>query len=124
MQKLSIQHKKLIVTNEMLDIFPLNARHDLRTAFIKWWINSRESGGLRLTSTGFKILQKLQYTTYQFSVNKLTTPKNLIIMDKNLECPYYINGLGITSEIVVFGNKEAMTITLYNDFHSFLNTFR
>ena len=57
----STQNKKLIITNEMLNIYPVDDRYDLRTAFIKWWINSRKSGGLRLTSTGYKVLKKMQY---------------------------------------------------------------
>jgi hypothetical protein len=107
----------------MLNTFPAQSRHDLRTAFIKWWINSRKGGGLRLTSTGFKILNRMEYKTHNFNVDKLTTPKNLITLDNNLECPYYIDGLGVKSKIFIFGSKEAMTIILYNDFHSFLKTF-
>lgn len=124
MQKLSTQNKKLRVTEEMLKTFPENSRHDVRTALIKWWINSRKNGGLRLTSTGYKILERMQYETFQFNVNKLTTPNNLILLDQNLECPYYIHGMGaIESKIFIFGNLEAMTIMMYKDFHSFLKTF-
>jgi len=109
----------------MLRTFPKNHRHDVRTALIKWWINSRKNGGLRLTSTGYKILERMQYEIFQFNVRKLTTPNNLILLDQNLGCPYYIDGLGsIESKIFIFGNMEAMTITLYDDFHLFLDTFR
>jgi len=124
MQKLSTQNKKLIVTEEMLKTFPESTRHDVRTALIKWWINSRKNGGLRLTSTGYKILERMQYETFQFNVKKLTTSNNLVLLDQNLECPYYINGLGaLESKIYIFGNIEAMTITMYKDFHAFLRTF-
>ena len=124
MQKLSTQNKKLIVTNEMLSTFPESARHDVRTALIKWWINSRKSGGLRLTSTGYKVLERMQYETFQFNVSKLTTSNNLILLDQNLGCPYYIDGLGsLESKIFIFGNIEAMTITMFGDFHEFLKTF-
>lgn len=108
----------------MLDTFPEHSRYDERTALIKWWINSRKSGGLRLTSTGYRLLSRMQYETHEFNVRRLTTSSNLVILDKNLECPYYIDGLGcVESKIFIFGNKEAMTITLYGDFHSFLKTF-
>ena len=124
MQKLSTQNKKLIVTNEMLSTFAESARHDVRTALIKWWINSRKSGGLRLTSTGYKVLERMQYETFQFNVSKLTTSNNLILLDQNLGCPYYIDGLGsLESKIFIFGNIEAMTITMFDDFHAFLKTF-
>lgn len=125
MQKLSITSKKLLITTEMLYTFPEYSRHNLRTAFIKWWINSRKNGGLRLTSTGFKILEKMQYSTYQFNVKKLTTSSNLLLMDQHLECPYYIDGLGAReSKITIFGSEEATMITLYGDFHAFIKTFR
>ncbi len=124
MLKLSTQNRKLILTNEMIKTFPEKSRYDTRTALIKWWINSRKTGGLRLTITGYNILSKMQYETHKFNVRKLTTSKNLITLDKNLECPYYIDGLGLESKIFIFGNKEAMTITLYNDFHLFLNAIR
>ena len=105
----------------MLNIYPVDDRYDLRTAFIKWWINSRKSGGLRLTSTGYKVLKKMQYETYHFSAEKLSTPNNLITMDKYLECPYYINGLGcVQSNIVIFGGPEATMINLYENFNAFL----
>jgi hypothetical protein len=109
----------------MLCTFSESSRYDIRTALIKWWINSRTSGGLRLTSSGFKILDKMQYEVFQFNVTRLTTSINLVTLDQHLECPYYIDGLGsIESKIFIFGNMEAMTITLYDDFHSFLNTLR
>jgi len=123
MQKLSIQNKKILITSEMLGTFPKKSRHDLRTAFIKWWINSRKNGGLRLTNAGFKILEKMDYSTYSFNVKKLSTTKNLITMDQNFECPYYIDGLGTESKLVVFGSKEATMINLYGDFHLFIKTF-
>ena len=124
MQKLSIQNKKLIVTEEMLCTFPENARHDTRTALIKWWINSRVNGGFRLTNQGFKILEKMQYENYVFEAKHISTPKNLLLMDKNIECPYYIDGLGCyKSKLIIFGSKEATIIKLYGDFNRFLRTF-
>jgi hypothetical protein len=125
MQRLSIQNKKLLVTNEMLSTFAVETRYDLRTAFIKWWINSRKNGGLRLTSSGFKILERMQYNTYHFNANKLTTSSNLLLMDQHIECPYYIDGIGaIESKIVIFGSKEATMINLYGNFNAFLSSIK
>ena len=123
MQKLTTRNRKLIVTKEMLSTFPMNARHDLRTAFFKWWINSRINGGLRLTSTGYKILVKMQYDTYHFTGNKITTSINLLVMDQHLACPYYIDGIGcVESKIVIFGGMEATIINLYGNFNNFLDS--
>lgn len=108
----------------MIDTYPENSRYDLRTAFTKWWINSRKNGGMRLTSNGYNLLTEMQYASYPFNVKKLTTPSNLLTMDKNLECPYYIDGIGcIESKIVIFGGREATIINLYGDFNSFLKTY-
>jgi hypothetical protein len=121
MQKLSSQNKKLIITNEMLSTFPKHSRHDLRTAFIKWWINSRKTGGLRLTSTGYKLLLKMRYDSHRFKAKKITTSYNLLTMDQYLECPYYIDGLGRPeTNIFIFGAREATIINLYENFNSFL----
>lgn len=113
----------MVVTNEMLRAFSAKSRYDYRTAFIKWWINSRKNGGLRLTNAGFKILDKMNYNTYSFNVKQLTTTRNLITMDKNFECPYYIDGLGTESKLVMFGSKEATLINLYGDFHTFIKVY-
>jgi hypothetical protein len=123
MQKLSIQNKKILVTNEMLNTFPEKSRYDLRTAFIKWWINSTKTGGLRLTSTGFKILEGMQYINYPFKVKRLTVSSNLLILDQKLECPYYIDKIGaVESKITIFGDKEATIIKLFGNFQTFLKS--
>lgn len=124
MQRLSTHNKKLVLTNKMIESFPKDSQLDLRTALIKWWINSRKTGGLRLTSNGYKIISEMRYNSYLFNASKLTTSNNLLIMDKNFECPYYIDGLGRKeSKLYVFGDREATMINLYGDVNSFLKSF-
>jgi hypothetical protein len=116
-------NKKVIVTTEMLRTFPKDSRYDLRTALLKWWINSRRAGGLRLTSAGFNLLNEMDYDSYEFQAEKLTTSKNLLVLDQKLDCPYYINGIGgPKSKITLLGSKEAMMITLCGNFNSYLAT--
>ena len=116
----SISNKKVIVTQEMLKTFP-KGHYDLRTALLKWWINARRAGGLRLTTAGFKLLDKMEYTSYSFQAVNLTTSKNLLTLDKKLDCPYYINGLsGPKSQIILLGSKEATIIKLYGNFNAYL----
>lgn len=107
----------------MIKTFPEKSQYDIRTALIKWWINSTKNGGLRLTNAGFKILTNMNYDNYSFKINNLSTTRNLILMDQNFESPYYINGLGTSSNLVMFGSKEAAMIKLYGDFHSFMKIF-
>jgi len=115
-------NKKVIVTQEMLNAVP-EKHYDFRTALLKWWINSRRNGGLRLTRSGFGLLDKMDYSSYTFQATHLTTPKNLLTLDKNLECPYYIDGIGgPKSQIILLGGREAMMIKLYGNFNSYLAT--
>ena len=107
----------------MLRTFPSSNPYDTRTALIKWWINSRKCGGLRLTTNGYKLLSTMQYTSYIFSAENLTTSCNLLIMDKKLECPYYLDGLGCReSKLHVFGEREATLINLFNDVNAFIRS--
>lgn len=125
MARLSTQNKKLIVTQEMLKTFPESDQYDLRTALIKWWINSRKTGGMRLSSAGFNLLKNMDYTAYQFNAKNIATSSNLIMLDQNLECPYYLDGLGaLESKIYVLGSKEATFIKLHGNFNSFMDTFK
>jgi hypothetical protein len=65
----------------------------------------------------------MDYDSYSFQAEQLTTSKNLLTLDKNLNCPYYINGIGgPKSQIILLGDKEAMMINLYGDFNSYLAT--
>ena len=109
----------------MLKSFPSLDQSDLRIAFIKWWINSRKTGGLRLSSAGFSVLKNMEYTIYQFSAKNIATSTNLLTLDQHLECPYYIDGLGCTkSNVFVMGSKEATLINLYGGFNEYLSVLR
>jgi len=117
----SFRNKKVLITEEMIKSCAEN--HDLRTALRKWWINSTKYGGLRLTSTGNKILNDMRYKPYRFNATDISKSKTLLILDNTLSCPYYITDMNKkTQHIDLFGSKEATMINLYGDFNVYLKS--
>jgi len=97
--------------------------YDLRTALRKWWINSTKHGGLRLTSTGNKILHDMQYKPYHFNAKNISKAKTLLLLDNKISCPYFITNMNKqTQQIDLFGSKEATMIKLYGDFNAYLKS--
>jgi len=44
---------------------------DYKTALHSWWYNIRDNGGMRLTSTGFKLLKDLKFEYWDFVYQKI-----------------------------------------------------
>ena len=126
MARLSTQSKKEIVTKAMIDTFASDDKPDLQTAFNKWWMNTRTNGGLRLTQTGFKVLSSMDYDTYEFKVDNLLTTRNIVLMDKNLQAPYYLHKISTAKcNLIMFGSEDATLLNLYGgDFKSFIESRR
>ena len=125
MQRLSFQSNKILLTEEM--ITTTSAIYDLRTAMRKWWINSTQTGGLRLTSMGFKILKEdMNHDSYLFKSIDILKPGNLLTLDNKLSCPYYISYKDARVDnywsIEIFGAKEATMISLHSNFNAYLKT--
>ena len=80
-----------------------------------WWANLREQGGLRLTPAGYGVLcNELELESYRFTVPTLT-PKNLLVLDKKITCPYFLERRRAQIDIVLFGGDQAIMATLYGD---------
>jgi len=117
----SFRNKKVLITEEMISFCA--EPNDLRTALRKWWINSTKHGGLRLTSTGYKILHDMQYEPYHFNADNISKSRTLLLLDNKISCPYYISDMNKqTQQIDLFGSKEATIIKLYGDFNSYLKS--
>jgi len=125
MAKLSTQIKKEIITNEMINTFAKHSKPDLQTAFNKWWMNTRTNGGLRLTPAGYKVLDSMDYESYIFKVENLMTSRNITLMDKRFQAPYFINKLANKKcNLILFGSEDAVMLNLYGgDFKSFINSY-
>ena len=79
-----------------------------------WWQNTRnkDTGGLRLTETGYEMLQEIGLATYDVPYPKdmpLTT-QVIIFLDQFIDCPYYLTNRSIT----VTNEKKAVELTLFS----------
>jgi hypothetical protein len=74
----------------------------LRTIFVNYRLNNGISKGLRLTSTGNKILSK-HYRAYKYTIDDKINNLVLVSLDKSMKWPYY---LGTRSNHVVFYSEE------------------
>lgn len=88
----------------------------------EWWVNFRSGGGMRLTQRGYEIFTAvLELEQWQFELPGQTlVPKNLMLLDKKLSCPYYLRRVRQQYYLHMFGDREAMVATLYGDIEKFL----
>lgn len=96
------------------------ANLNFKTAFHSWWYNTREHGGYRLTSTGFKVLKDLKFEYWDFVLPDNFARKNkriLLGLDRKLEFPYYYG----RKRLSFFGSQEAMMANLTGDLEQWLN---
>lgn len=78
------------------------------------WQNTRKkvTGGLRLTSTGFQLLERSGLKSYSILFQKKPIVNNqlLIRLDNFIDCPWYMTN----KEIVVFSEKMAIQLALFS----------
>jgi hypothetical protein len=111
---------KLTLTSELIHHFP--DAPSLDDAMLSWWSNLREGGGLRLTEHGYDIFKNmLECDSYEYETDpKILTPRNLILLDRYLTCPYYLFQSRKGTKIILFGSKEALMAALYGDIKKFI----
>lgn len=105
------------ITRKILQSFPKEITMTVDQALQAWWMNFRDGGGMRLTQAGFDTLSASDFETYCFDVPHgfvLSSPRHLLILDKKLDCPYFIK-LGKKSQIVLFGSRQAVMLAMYGD---------
>lgn len=113
---------KLEITQAILDQLQLEG--SVEEVLSLWWVNIRNSGGLRLTRDGYRALKSLDLESWEVSVDpKKFDRKLILLLDKKLQAPYYIE-VGKKSpsaiNIVMFSSREAMMALLYGDLKAFL----
>lgn len=83
---------------------------------VEMWYNIRKSGGLRLTELGTTYLTTtLDLKSYQVKLSRNVdmTGSNLLILDRWIRCPYYVN---LEKHLlVIYGHKQAFELKLYGD---------
>ncbi len=79
-----------------------------------WWKNTREkdSGGLRLTETGYETIMEIGLATYDipFPSDMPLTVQVIIFLDQFIDCPYYL----FDHSIVVTNERKAVELTLFS----------
>ena len=106
------------LTNLLIELLPEN-KPDYKTALHSWWYNTRENGGMRLTSTGFVIFKKLDFEYWDFVLPEGYSRKNkrvILGLDRKLEWPYYYGKYRIS----FFSSRDAMMVNLTGDIEQWL----
>ena len=109
------------ITEQILTGLPEDDRPSYDKACKSWWMNFRDGGGFRLTDAGYMALGTWDFETYAFAVptNLVAIARHLLILDKKLDCPYYIK-IGKNPKIILFGSKQAVMLAMYGDLEKFL----
>lgn len=97
---------------------------DVNDAMKIWYVNIRESGGLRLTGIGYAILTMLNIESWTMALpegKRGLNKKLLLDLDHKLQWPYYIDIK--KKQLVFFSSREAMLANLYGDLQAFLKQY-
>lgn len=117
-----MSNRKLEIVSGLLDQIPEPHRETVDQAMISWWVNIRDTGGLRLTWHGYNLLKnvlEIESWTVNIADAKKTLNKRAILdLDHKLTWPYYVDPKNKC--IVFFSSREAMMATLYGDIQAWL----
>jgi len=115
------------LTEELINLLPIEQRPTVDTALPIWWHNLRKTGGLRLTDQGCNLLvNQLDVKYYDFNIDDPTefTQHTILDLDRKMQMPYYIHVVkGIPKKIILFGSQEAVVVHLYGNLQQFLDNY-
>lgn len=118
-------NQKTKITQSIINLMPEDGRVPLDEAMHTWYQNIRSTGGMRLTSVGYKLLESLAIEHWQVSLKDLKdymTKSLLLELDRKITYPYYIDYK--KRKVIFFSSKEAMLATLYGDLAQFLKHYQ
>jgi hypothetical protein len=113
--------QKISVTKKLLE--EITSPMTLEEAMATWWVNLRQSGGLRLTRSGFDYLvdNKIQCYNFDISTGLVSKPSTLLLLDRKLDCAYYFVPVDRnTSRLSMFGERSSIMASLHSDMSSFV----
>ena len=117
-----MSNRKLEIVSRLIDLIPDQGRETIDQAMISWWVNIRNTGGLRLTWHGYNLLKNIigiESWSVDISDAKKTFTKRVILdLDHKLNWPYYVDPKN--KRIVFFSSREAVMATLYGDLQAWL----
>jgi hypothetical protein len=119
---------KLRLTKKLVDELSEEDRLTVAQAKITWWHNFRNSGGMRLTSMGYRAFcDSLEITAYEYEIADPTefNQQMILDLDRKIQTPYYISIVkGIPKKVIFFGSKEAIMVKLYGDLKRYLDNYQ
>ena len=113
---------KAQLTQQILQGLPSDDCPTFDEAFASWWMDSRDRGGMRLTTAGYQAIATLDIKMYVFDTPlaiPALLPRQLLLLDRKLDCPYYLK-IGKKQQITLFGSEQALMLTMYGDLYRFL----
>jgi hypothetical protein len=108
------------LTQRLLDQLPEDERPSYRFALKTWWQDTRDDGGMRLSISGLDVFRLLKIEQHEFEFTHALSPGLLMILNRKLDCPYFLKG-GKRTRLMLFGSKQAMMYAMYGDMEKFLN---
>ena len=113
---------KLELTRALLTELPAGHGHTAEDVIPIWWVNIRNTGGLRLTGLGYQTLKLMDIESWTVDLDPSKFDRNLILLlDRKLQAPYYIEiEKKLARRLIMFSSREAMMATLYGDLKTFL----
>lgn len=118
-----MKNRKQQLIAHVLDLMSPDSRPDADQALQLWFMNIRESGGMRLTRSGFDALTELNFEHWPIVVDDVKTRlklPQLLGLDRKMQNPYYIDYR--KRRLIFFGSRDAMMLTLCGDVNGFLRT--
>lgn len=117
---------KRVIVKKILELLGIPTDLDHLNQYIqKIWMNPRETGGFRLTETGYDIFKKkLEIESHVLKLDTENTRSlaTLLNLDRYLPCPYYIINI---RTLEIFGEREAILFALHgNNLTRLLETCR
>jgi hypothetical protein len=102
-------------TQKFLSLLPPDTGLSIDQALASWWQDSRSTGGLRLSWTGYVMLvNDLDIEFWQFDFAKSGIPAWIYLrLDQYLTAPYYMVDNKKNTNLIVFSSRDAMMINLY-----------
>jgi len=107
------------LTQQLLTQLPVDDRPGVEEALKSWWQDLRDDTGLRLSISGYDVFKFLSIEQYEFDFTKVLSPSLLMILNRKLDCPYYLK-VGKTSKLILFGSQQAIMYAMYGDMEKFL----
>ena len=107
------------LTQQLLNQLPADDRPSFEWALKSWWQDLRDDGGLRLSISGYDVFKFLSIEQYEFDFTKVLSPSLLMILNRKLDCPYYLKA-GKTPKLIIFGSQQAIMYAMYGDLEKFL----